>query len=238
MSKNEKDTVDNCKKVAIAPYTKVTGAENDYTFYIKTTDYEAKDLYSEIDVKGTGTVIFPETNLLDDCDEISYFSTNNTLSLKIGLGQGNQYTLDIKNYIKQGSNQPNFMLIDKNGSNIIPKIEKLESSITKINSFELHTEHSLDSFDAAENHYKEILINNKDYKVFGVVRAKLQSNSTFRHMVFGSSGEDIINFDQRSMFARGGNGSDMYVIDSNTEKREIIIDNNSGDEKLDMLVMP
>ncbi|WP_265042251.1 ankyrin repeat domain-containing protein [Wolbachia endosymbiont (group B) of Melanostoma mellinum] len=238
LSKNEKDTVDNCKKVAIAPYTKVTGAENDYTFYIKTTDYEAKDLYSEIDVKGTGTVIFPETNLLDDCDEISYFSTNNTLSLKIGLGQGNQYTLDIKNYIKQGSNQPNFMLIDKNGSNIIPKIEKLESSITKINSFELHTEHSLDSFDAAENHYKEILINNKDYKVFGVVRAKLQSNSEFQHMVFGSSGEDIINFDQRSMFARGGNGSDMYVIDSNTEKREIIIDNNSGDKKLDMLVMP
>ncbi|WP_265044164.1 ankyrin repeat domain-containing protein [Wolbachia endosymbiont (group A) of Epagoge grotiana] len=238
LSKNEKDTVDNCKKVAIAPYTKVTGAENDYTFYIKTTDYEAKDLYSEIDVKGTGTVIFPETNLLDDCDEISYFSTNNTLSLKIGLGQGNQYTLDIKNYIKQGSNQPNFMLIDKNGSNIIPKIEKLESSITKINSFELHTEHSLDSFDAAENHYKEILINNKDYKVFGVVRAKLQSNSAFQHMVFGSSGEDIINFDQRSMFARGGNGSDMYVIDSNTEKREIIIDNNSGDKKLDMLVMP
>ncbi len=238
LSKNEKDTVDNCKKVAIAPYTKVTGAENDYTFYIKTTDYEAKDLYSEIDVKGTGTVIFPETNLLDDCDEISYFSTNNTLSLKIGLGQGNQYTLDIKNYIKQGSNQPNFMLIDKNGSNIIPKIEKLESSITKINSFELHTEHSLDSFDAAENHYKEILINNKDYKVFGVVRAKLQSNSAFQHMVFGSSGEDIINFDQRSMFARGGNGSDMYVIDSNTEKREIIIDNNSDDKKLDMLVMP
>ncbi|WP_338406603.1 ankyrin repeat domain-containing protein [Wolbachia endosymbiont (group A) of Longitarsus flavicornis] len=238
LSKNEKDTVDNCKKVAIAPYTKVTGAKNDYTFYIKTTDYEAKDLYSEIDVKGTGTVIFPETNLLDDCDEISYFSTNNTLSLKIGLGQGNQYTLDIKNYIKQGSNQPNFMLIDKNGSNIIPKIEKLESSITKINSFELHTEHSLDSFDAAENHYKEILINNKDYKVFGVVRAKLQSNSAFQHMVFGSSGEDIINFDQRSMFARGGNGSDMYVIDSNIEKREIIIDNNSDDKKLDMLVMP
>ncbi len=98
LSKNEKDTVDNCKKVAIAPYTKVTGAENDYTFYIKTTDYEAKDLYSEIDVKGTGTVIFPETNLLDDCDEISYSSTNNTLSLKIGLGQGNQYTLDITNY--------------------------------------------------------------------------------------------------------------------------------------------
>ncbi|WP_264706439.1 ankyrin repeat domain-containing protein [Wolbachia endosymbiont (group B) of Colias croceus] len=60
----------------------------------------------------------------------------------------------------------------------------------------------------------------------------------FQHMVFGSSGEDIINFDQRSMFARGGNGSDMYVIDSNTEKREIIIDNNSGDKKLDMLVMP
>ncbi|WP_375316206.1 hypothetical protein [Wolbachia endosymbiont (group A) of Colletes cunicularius] len=132
------------------------------------------------------------------------------------------------------------MLIDKNGSNIIPKIAKLESSITKIDSFELHTEHSLDSFDAAENHYKKILSNNKGYKVFGVVREKLQSqsNSAFQHMVFGSSGGDIINFDQRNMFARGGNGSDMYVIDSNIEKREIIIDNNSDDKKLDMLVMP
>ncbi|OJH31527.1 Phosphocholine transferase AnkX [Wolbachia endosymbiont of Armadillidium vulgare] len=238
LSNNEKDVIDNCKKVAVSPYTKVTGKKNDYIFYVKAIGYKAKDLYSEINVKGKGIVVFLEANLLDDCDEIIYFSSSNILSLKIGLGQNNQYTLDIKNYVEKSSNKPNFILIDKNGSNIVPMIEKLESPTVKISSFELHTEYPLDDLDIAENHYREILNNNKGYKVFGVVREKLQSNSAFQHMVFGSSGEDIINFDQRNMFARGGNGSDTYVIDSNIEEREIIIDNNSDDKKLDMLVMP
>ncbi|WP_179947513.1 ankyrin repeat domain-containing protein, partial [Wolbachia endosymbiont of Cylisticus convexus] len=237
-SNSEKDVVEGCKKVIISPYTEVKGRKSNYTFYVKTADYKGRGLYSEIDVDGTGTVVFPEVDLLGDCDQITYSKNSNTLSLKINFGQNNQFTLDIKNYVEQSSNKPHFTLIDKNGSNIVPKIERSDSSIIRITSFELHTEHSLESFDAAENHYKKILSNNKGYKVFGVVREKLQSNSAFQHMVFGSSGEDIINFDQRNTFARGGNGSDTYVIDSNIEEREIIIDNNSDDKKLDMLVMP
>ncbi|WP_391159193.1 ankyrin repeat domain-containing protein [Wolbachia endosymbiont of Liriomyza huidobrensis] len=240
LSKDKKDIVDSCKKVAVLPYTKVTGAENYYTFYIKTAGYRAKELYSEIDVGGTGTIIFPETSLLEDCDEIAYSSGSNTLSLKIGLVQGNQYTIEIKSYINTNSHQPNFILIDKSGSNVIPKIKKLESSFTKINSFELHAEHSLDDFDAVEKHYNKILRNNKGYKVFGVLIGKLQSqsDSTLESVVFGSSGEDIINFDQKRTFARGGSGSDVYIVDISTEKREITIDNNSDDKILDVLMLP
>ncbi|WP_264730444.1 ankyrin repeat domain-containing protein [Wolbachia endosymbiont (group B) of Episyrphus balteatus] len=240
LSKDKKDIVDSCKKVVVLPYTKVTGAENYYTFYIKTAGYRAKELYSEIDVGGTGTIVFPETSLLDDCDEIAYSSGSNTLSLKIGLVQGNQYTIEIKSYINTNSHQPNFILIDKSGSNVIPKIKKLESSFTKINSFDLHAEYPLDDFDAVEKHYNKILRNNKGYKVFGVLTGKLQSqsDSTLERAVFGSSGEDIINFDQKSMFARGGSGSDMYIVDSSMEKREITIDNNSDDKMLDILMLP
>ncbi|WP_338477023.1 ankyrin repeat domain-containing protein [Wolbachia endosymbiont (group A) of Nomada hirtipes] len=234
------DIIENCEKVIISPYTTVKGGKGNYAFHVKTADYKGRDLHSEINVKGTGTVIFPETDLLSDHNEITYSSSNNTLSLKIGLGQNNQYTLDIKNYIEKSSGKPNFTLIDKNGSNIVPKIEKLGSPTAKINSFELHTEYPLDNLDAVKNHYKKILNNNKSYKVFGVVRDKVQnqSNSTVPHMMFGSSGDDIINCDQETMFARGGNGSDVYVIGSDVGKREVIIDNNSDDKKLDVLFMP
>ncbi|PRD22884.1 UNVERIFIED_CONTAM: Ankyrin-3 [Trichonephila clavipes] len=234
------DVVENCEKVIISPYTTVKGGEGNYTFYVKTAGYKGRDLHSEINVNGTGTIIFQETDLLSDLNEITYSSNNNTLSLKIGLDQNNQYTLNVKNYIEQSSNKPNFILVDKNGSNIVPKIGKSESFTVKINSFELHTEYSLDDFDSVENHYKEILNNDKDYKVFGVVRDKVQgqSNSAVPRMMFGSSGNDIVNFDQGTMFAKGGKGHDIYAIGSDIGDREVVIDNNSDDEKLDVLSIP
>ncbi|WP_264374911.1 hypothetical protein [Wolbachia endosymbiont (group B) of Carcina quercana] len=182
---------------------------------------------------------FPEFDLLSDCDQITYSKNSNTLSLKINFGQNNQFTLDIKNYVERSSNKPYFVLIDKNGSNIVPKIERSDSSTIKITSFELHSEHSLKGFRAVENHYKKILNNHKGYKVLSVVRGKTQSqnNSVVSHMVFGSSGDDIINFDQGTMFARGGGGSDVYFISNDINSREVKIDNNSSDKKLDTLFM-
>ncbi|WP_264686539.1 ankyrin repeat domain-containing protein [Wolbachia endosymbiont (group B) of Rhopobota naevana] len=235
---NEKDVVESCKKVIISPYTRVKGRKSNYTFCVKTADYKGRGLYSEIDVDGTGTVSFPEFDLLSDCDQITYSKNSNTLSLKINFGQNNQFTLDIKNYVERSSNKPYFVLIDKNGSNIVPKIERSDSSTIKITSFELHSEHSLKGFRAVENHYKKILNNHKGYKVLSVVRGKTQSqnNSVVSHMVFGSSGDDIINFDQGTMFARGG-GSDVYFISNDINSREVKIDNNSSDKKLDTLFM-
>ncbi len=237
-SNDKRDIIENCNRAIILPYTNAKGVEGNYTFYVRNAEYKGTNLHSEIDVKGTGTVIFPETDLLNNGDEIIYSSNNNTLSLKIGLGQNNQYTLDIKNYIKQSTSKPNFILIDKNGSNIVPKIKELGT--TKINSFELHLEYALDNFDDVENHYKKILNNDKDYKVFSVIRGKTQSqnNSVVPHMVFGSSGDDVIHFDQGTMSARGGKGSDVYVIADDINNKEIKIDNHSNDEKADTLFMP
>ncbi|WP_264685239.1 ankyrin repeat domain-containing protein [Wolbachia endosymbiont (group B) of Parapoynx stratiotata] len=236
---NEKDVVESCKKVIISPYTRVKGRKSNYTFYVKTADYKGRGLYSEIDVDGTGTVSFPEFDLLSDCDQITYSKNSNTLSLKINFGQNNQFTLDIKNYVERSSNKPYFVLIDKNGSNIVPKIERSDSSTIKITSFELHSEHSLDNFDDVASHYKKILNNNKDYKVFSVIRDRVQNhgNSAVPHMVFGSLEDDVINFDQGTMFARGGGGSDVYFISNDINSREVKIDNNSSDKKLDTLFM-
>ncbi|WP_264707971.1 ankyrin repeat domain-containing protein [Wolbachia endosymbiont (group B) of Agriphila straminella] len=238
-NKNEKDVVENCKKVIISPYTTVKGGKSNYTFYVKAADYKGRGLYSEIDVDGTGTVSFPEFDLLSDCDQITYSTNSNTLSLKINFGKNNQITLDVKNYVEQSSNKPHFALIDKNGSNIVPKIERSDSSTIKITSFELHSEHSLDNFDDVASHYKKILNNNKDYKVFSVIRDRVQNhgNSAVPHMVFGSLEDDVINFDQGTMFARGGGGSDVYFISNDINSREVKIDNNSSDKKLDTLFM-
>ncbi|WP_265024282.1 ankyrin repeat domain-containing protein [Wolbachia endosymbiont (group A) of Epagoge grotiana] len=238
-NKNEKDVVESCKKVIISPYTRVKGRKSNYTFYVKTADYKGRGLYSEIDVDGTGTVSFPEFDLLSDCDQITYSKNSNTLSLKINFGQNNQFTLDIKNYVEQSSNKPHFALIDKNGSNIVPKIEKSDSPTIEIKSFELYSEHSLKGFRAVENHYKKILNNHKGYKVLSVVRGKTQSqnNSVVSHIVFGSLEDDVINFDQGTMFARGGGGSDVYFISNDINSREVKIDNNSSDKKLDTLFM-
>ncbi|WP_353283954.1 ankyrin repeat domain-containing protein [Wolbachia endosymbiont (group A) of Lypha dubia] len=236
---NKRDIVENCKKVIISPYVTVKGGKSNYDFYVKTADYKGKGLYSEIDVDGTGTIIFPEIDLLGDCDRITYSTSSNTLSLKINFGQNNQFTLDIKNYVEQSSNKPHFALIDKNGSNIVPKIEKSDSSTIEITSFELHSEHPLDSLNAVENHYKKILNNGKDYKVFSVIRGKTQGqdNNIVPHMAFGSSGDDVIHFEQGTMFARGGKGSDVYIIANDINNKEVKIDNHSDDEKMDTLFM-
>ncbi len=240
LNRNRKDVVENCRKVIISPYTTVKGGKSNYTFYVKTADYKGKGLYSEINVDGTGTVVFPEIDLLSDCDQITYSKESNTLSLKINFGQNNQFTLDVKNYVEQSSKKPHFVLIDKNGSNIVPKIERSDSATIKINSFELHSEHSLGNFKDVETHYKKILNDDKDYKVLSVIRGKTQSqdNIVVPHMVFGSSGDDVINFDQGTMFARGGKGRDVYVIADDINNKEVKIDNNSDDEKMDTLFIP
>ncbi|MFP3022194.1 MAG: hypothetical protein ACEY3K_04405, partial [Wolbachia sp.] len=239
-SNNAKDIVENCKKVIISPYTTVEGRESNYTFYVKTAGYKGRSLRSEINIKGTGTIVFSEFDLLSGCEQITYSTDSNTLSLKINFGQNNQFTLDVKNYVEQSSNKPRFALIDKNGSNIVPKIERSDSSTIKITSFELHSEHSLDNFDNVESHYKKILNNNKDYKVFSVIRDRVQNhgNSAVPNMVFGSQEDDVMNFDQGTIFARGGKGSDVYIIADGIGNKEIQIDNYSDDEKADTLFMP
>lgn len=68
-------------------------------------------------------MIFSETALLNDCNNITYSSSSNTLSFQIPLDQGKTFVLEVKNYLN-ADKIPNFHLVDKHGSNIVPVIQE------------------------------------------------------------------------------------------------------------------
>ncbi|KJW03755.1 hypothetical protein [Rickettsia argasii] len=233
-SNDRPDIITGCKKVVIWPYTKIKGTEGIYHFYIRTKDVKKENSNSLIDIKGKGTVVFLDTNLLTDCEKITYSKESNTLSLQIKLGANIFYTLSIKNYLGSDGLTHNFNLIDKNSGNVIPKITE---STTIISRFELHitTEHSSgqDDFSVEEvkKYYEKVSEKNKDYELYGVVKDK----KNYYH--FGSKGVDIIIFDEQVTFVKGGEESDIYIVTDNMDVRTIIIDNSSYDMKFDILML-
>ncbi|WP_147269191.1 hypothetical protein, partial [Wolbachia endosymbiont of Cylisticus convexus] len=228
-----RDIIENCSKVIIGSNVDVIGGEGNYTFYIEAAEYLYGNSYSRIDVKGTGTIIFTGISLLDDSISITYFPKVNTLHIeRRDDGRGNSYSLGIKNYIEQSSNKPNFVLINKDGNNVVPEIKK--TGITRIDSSKLYEEYSLNDFSAVKRHYHTNILNSKEsYKVIEIIKNEA-NNST---IVFGSSGNDIIILDKETVFVEGGNGNDMYVINNDTEEKSITIDNHSDDKKLDTILM-
>ncbi|KJV79673.1 hypothetical protein RHORCCE3_1909 [Rickettsia hoogstraalii str. RCCE3] len=231
-SNDRPDIITGCKKVVIWPYTKIKGTEGIYHFYIRTKDVKKENSHSLIDIKGKGTVVFLDTNLLTDCEKITYSKESNTLSLQIKLGANIFYTLSIKNYLGSDGLTHNFNLIDKNSGNVIPKITE---STTIISRFELHitTEHDQDDFSVEEvkKYYEKVSEKNKDYELYGVVKDK----KNYYH--FGSKGVDIIIFDEQVTFVKGGEESDIYIVTDNMDVRTIIIDNSAYDMKFDMLML-
>ncbi|WP_375326528.1 hypothetical protein [Candidatus Tisiphia endosymbiont of Nemotelus uliginosus] len=81
-SNDKKDLVKNCNTVIVRPFTEVEGGNSTYTFYAKTEGYENQISSSMINVRGKGTIIFSETALLKDCDQITYSSVSRT-SVKV-----------------------------------------------------------------------------------------------------------------------------------------------------------
>ena len=119
-SNDRKDVIKNCNynKIVVRPYTEFMGGNGTYTFYVEVQGYEEKNSNSEINVQGKGTIVFPKISLLEECNQITYYSVNNTLSFEIVSGQNGTFTLDVQNYLGT-DNKPSFILIDKYGSNII-----------------------------------------------------------------------------------------------------------------------
>ncbi len=229
-SNDKKDLVKNCNKATVRPFTEVEGGNSTYTFYAKTEGYENQISSSMINVRGKGTIIFSETALLKDCNQITYSSVSNVMSFRIPLSQNGTFTLDVQNYLDRNNNT-NFALIDKYGSNIIPK---LNNNSTVVNRFELHIKHSLDNFNIAKDYYREVSHTEKDYKVFGIINSASE-NEGFNKMFIGSSGTDVINLDKQTVFAQGGEGQDIYIVSNEPGESIVTIDNKSEDEKLDIL---
>ncbi|WP_392506541.1 hypothetical protein ACE5D9_01805 [Rickettsia sp. 2024-CO-Wats] len=233
-SNDRPDIMTGCKKVVIWPYTEVKGTEGIYHFYIRTRDVKKENLNSLIDIKGTGTIVFLDTNLLTDCEKITYSKENNTLSLQIKLGANTFYTLSIKNYLGSDDLTHNFNLIDKNSGTVIPKIAE---STTIISRLELHITKERSSgqngfsVEEVKKYYEKVSEKKKDYELYGVV----QDKESYYH--FGSKGADIIIFDKQIAFAKGGEESDVYIVTNNIDVGTIIIDNSSHDMKFDILVL-
>ncbi|WP_341808436.1 hypothetical protein [Wolbachia endosymbiont (group E) of Neria commutata] len=186
---DEKDFLMNCKKAVIWPYTKATGGDGNYVFYIKPSNILESVGRSEIDVSGNGTLVFPETALLKDC-RIIYSRSSNTLSFEIPLGQNKTFVLEVRNYLNE--DKPKFHLIDKHGSNIVPIIEESESkeASAQIKSFRLNAEkEAFKDIAGDEAWYISISESRTDYQVLGVIKDK----ESQQYGVFGRSGIDVIN---------------------------------------------
>ncbi|CAM80044.1 hypothetical protein [Orientia tsutsugamushi] len=236
---DEFDVIKNCKKLTIGPYTKVEGGSGDYTIFVKSMKNEYanyKNTKSIIDVRGTGDIVFLDIPLLEEC---FYNLLDNTMTIDIILSQDSMFTLKINNYFNQVKKTPNFNLIDKYGSVVIPKVsfESMSSGQDVgvfIDKFELHLNSkkvkSLTNQDVV-TYYKEVSKSRKSFQVFCTAK----SARTF--FIFGSDSKDIIVLDQANMFIKGGGKSDIYLLlkDDNSKINTIYIDNFDEDKILDIL---
>ncbi|WP_157956387.1 ankyrin repeat domain-containing protein [Wolbachia endosymbiont of Folsomia candida] len=211
------DVVSNCRKVIVTGNTKVVSNESDNTFYIKPSAGHA-----EIRGEGKGFVIFSDTALLQRASNISYSSTNNTLSIEI---QDGTFILDVQNYLDKENNH-NYLLIDKYGSVIEPIIQSNSTH------FNLKAETNLTTRAEVAQRYQEISQVNGNYTVYGVVRDTARNN-----MIFGSEGSDVIPLTQNVTFAQGNEESDVYSLIS-CEKANVTINNYDEKKALDILYLP
>ncbi len=211
------DVVSNCRKVIVTGNTKVVSNESDNTFYIKPSAGHA-----EIRGEGKGFVIFSDTALLQRASNISYSSTNNTLSIEI---QDGTFILDVQNYLDKENNH-NYLLIDKYGSVIEPIIQSNSTH------FNLKAETNLTTRAEVAQRYQEISQVNGNYTVYGVVRDTAGNN-----MIFGSEGSDVIPLTQNVTFAQGNEESDVYSLISG-EKANVTINNYDEKKALDILYLP
>lgn len=235
------DTVRNCNQIILSPFTEVTGVMSDYTIYVKTNGYNGTDLYSSINIEqGSVVLIFPEIELISQTSEMIYSGSENALMLKMKFGERNEnlLTLKIQKYIHRSASEKSiYSMLDKHGSNIIPRIpQRLQRSVN-VDSFELHSGcsgkcsgHDLNTVNA---HFNEILSTTKEYKVLSTIR----DDKNDKNFVFGSQYDDVIYMDAKTAFARGGRGRDIYVIEDMTKKRLYKIDNSADDNELDAIFL-
>ncbi|MCC8418595.1 MAG: hypothetical protein LN590_03265 [Rickettsia endosymbiont of Glossina mortisans submortisans] len=228
-----KDKIEDCNKLIVSPNTKVTGSYGNYLMYIKSKDYikyyTEQQATSLIDVLGKATIIFPEISLLEDGTKIKYDTINNDLVIKFPLGHNGWYKLFLSNYL-QNDHNTTYVLIDKYGSNIVPRLDKLKAN-NDVKDFAIYS-YIGRRVQQAEilDYYKKVTYTK--YNIFTTLRN--QNNELLK---FGSKGNDIIINDDNTIFMSGREGADVYVI-TQIKYLELYISNESQDLEPDILKMP
>ncbi|WCR54356.1 MAG: hypothetical protein PG981_001378 [Wolbachia endosymbiont of Ctenocephalides orientis wCori] len=176
--------------------------------------------------------------MLKDC-RIIYSTSSNTLSFEIPLGQNKTFVLEVKNYLNKDKTPkpqtPKFHFIDKHGSNIVPIIREPDSKEdpAQIKSLRLNAEkEAFEGIEEDEAWYRSISQSDEDYQVVGVIEDKRSKQKR----VFGNSETNIIDMSGEVVFAKGGDGSDVYLVKGNSGA-STVIDNYAGDRELDVLLI-
>lgn len=241
ISSVQPDTVRNCNKLIISPFTEVTGSMSDYTIYVRTNGYNGTDLHSTIDIeRGSVNVIFVENELIGPTTDVIYLAKENALLVKMKFGQNNDnlFTLKILNYRSRTvADYSIYTLIDKHGSNIKVRIPQTDQNV-EIKSFELHAgcllNCSSDNLDSVQAQFRRILNATDDQEVLSTII----DTKTNKKFVYGSQHDDVIYMDVNTVFAHGGSGHDIYAISVTGEKKYYRIDNDADDNRLDVIYMP
>lgn len=220
-----KDMIQNCSMLIISPNTQVQGGHGNHTIYIKS--YSERNATSWIDVLGRATIIFPELSLLQDII-MEYLVNYNAMYITIPIKQNIKYNLVLKNYLRK-DNSTHYVLIDKYGSNIIPRLDRIKADDI-VKDFEIYGSATGVNITADVNHYKNISHTDYDYNIFGTL------NDRYNNLLkFGSIGHDIIKVDSNTIYVTGVNGNDIYIISDSSKYNKLYINNAAEDLALDIL---
>lgn len=226
---DEHDIITNCKQVVIYRDTEVNcNNDGDYTFYVKPEVGKANVRIN----RGRVLIHFTETDLLEDCHNITYSLEENVLTLEIKLSTRQKFILNISNFFNKKKNEVNAILIDKYGSAIELLINK-----DRIDAFILRAETKIEPFNKnISDWYKSCYQNKKGYQIYSIVK-NLKKGMRRPYSIFGSAKSDVISLKDAG-FAKGGEGGDVYSLfteDIQEGPNFIEIDNKATDKKLDIL---
>ncbi|AIL64648.1 Ankyrin repeat protein [Rickettsiales bacterium Ac37b] len=234
INNSKPDKLFNCTNAIISPHTIASGLKEDnYNFYIKTTDYNIDDnSISSIGARGNVTITFIDNVLLKDCKQILYYPNNDTLSIEMPLGNtGKVHTINIASYLNAKVN--NVILFDKYGSNIVPTIPK---DTNVVSEFGIYIQFSARNLTNFQNYYKKFSEAKPEYNVYTILQGNF--SEVMQGAFFGASSVDIIMLDNNIIYGQGNNGSDIYQIDHLNNQVDVDINNFAEDLAFDVLYLP
>lgn len=226
-AENNYDRVIYCTNAIMSPFTEIySNSPRDHTIYVKTNGYNGTNLNSKINIQfGQITILFTEFDLITDTIFV-YEHKNDVLRINLYFENSN-FTISISNFKSEGRLGEIFFLNKYQQYMRFKFSESSEKSETEITTFERHAKCPEDLLNNLQNCIDQIKIPDR-LKILSIF--EVENSGKF---IVGSKYNDVIAFDDKTTYAKGGEGSDIYIVGDNN----VTIVNYAYDEKLDFLVM-
>lgn len=234
----EYDQIMYCPNIILSPFTSVhSNSKYKHLIFVKTNGFEGTDLRSVITLtKGTMNIYFTEFELVNGDTDMTYFSVEKELHITMKFRR-NKFLLVIDNYFYPDSKDSIF-LFNKLKHNVIPNFQIPEGKTRgDIKSFELNIVCPNESKNnLLKNQYDkctDIDSTSKELKILTTVQFQNEEN-----VIIGSDFSDVIIFHQNTIYAKGREDRDIYVMNDHTRVKEVIVHNYALDNILDIVIMP